>query len=190
MGAAIGMVPHTGWTWLVRVSDEGAVEVRARVVACDVLEGELYHLAAEKPRAAARFSAAAGFIEARRATAVARARRALEAHAGGARAAIVIGKRAALPALEQIVASHALIHGAEGELWRAIFAEACASCGIAAVRAEAEDVRAALARQYGKPAVKAFLTDGKRRVGAPWSREPQDAALAAWSALGALRRAE
>src|SRR5689334_25438272 len=89
MGAAIGMVPHTGWTWLVRVSGEGAVEVRARVVACDVLEGELYHLAAEKKRAAARF------VEARRATAVAQAKRALEAHAGGARAAIVIGKRAA-----------------------------------------------------------------------------------------------
>jgi hypothetical protein len=180
--AAIGIVPHTGWAWLVRVSgtiDAAEVEARERLVACDVLDGELYHRAAERARGAA------GFLDKRRAAAVIQARRALAPHAAGVGAAIVVGKQAALPPLEQIVASHALIHGAEGELWRAIFAEACGAGGLAAVRATAEDLRAALARLRGAAAVAAFLAAGKRRVGAPWSREVQDAALAAWSALDA-----
>lgn len=41
-GVVLGLVPHTGWTWLVRVRGSpvaAAVEIRARVVACSVAEG-------------------------------------------------------------------------------------------------------------------------------------------------------
>jgi hypothetical protein len=180
VGAAVGIVPHTGRAWLVRVSgSRGAprVESRANVVVCDVLDGELYHLAAERTRDRAEL------VERRRAAAVAEAGRALDPHLGDVRAAVVLGKQLLLPPLERIVAAHPTIHGAEGELWRAIFAEACAARGVAVTRALAEDVRSALAARHGAPAISAFLAEGKRDLGSPWSREPQDAALAAWSVL-------
>jgi hypothetical protein len=178
--AAIGLVPHTGWTWLVRVTrtEEGAaVETRARVVACDVLEGELYHLAAERSRDQERF------VATRRVAAVRQAQDALAGHVIGASRAVVLGKQMKLPAFERIIGAHPMIHGAEGELWRAVFAEACAAHGLAVARRQALDVREALAKHHTPAAIAAFLAEGKRTVGAPWNREPQDAALAAWSAL-------
>lgn len=178
VGVAIGIVPHTGWAWLVRVAgtrSAAAIEARARIVACDVLDGQLYHLTADRDRAA--------FLEEGRAAAVAQACRALDPHLGDVRAAVVVGRQVALPPLERIVAAHPLIHGAEGELWRAIFAEACAGGGGAVTRASAEEVRGAMVKRHGNRAIAAFLAQGKRDVGSPWSREPQDAALAAWSVL-------
>jgi hypothetical protein len=178
--AAVGLVPHTGWAWLVRVrgtADQPVVDLRERVVACDVLEGELYHLAAERSRDRERF------VAGRRARALRQAGAAIAAHVAGARRAVVLGKTMALPPLERIVAAHPLIHGAEGELWRAVFAEACDASGLAVVRCEAGRVREALGSRHRPAEVAAFLAAGKRAVGAPWNREPQDAALAAWSAL-------
>lgn len=177
---AIGLVPHTGWTWLVCVAGSRAaprVERRERVVACEVLEGQLYHLAAERSRDRERF------VATRRAAAVQRARAALRDPLAGVRAAIVLGKQLALAPVDRIVAAHPMIHGAEGELWRAIFAEACAEAGIAVTRAEAGEIRALLGKRHPPAAIAAFLDDGKRTCGAPWSREPQDAALGAWSVL-------
>jgi hypothetical protein len=180
MGIAVGIVPHSGWAWLLRVRGEpGAarVESRQKVVVCEVLAGQLYHRAAEHRGDQARFLAG------RRAEAVAQAGRALGPHLGEVGAAVVLGKQLALQPLERIVAAHPLIHGAEGELWRAIFAETCGARGVVVTRAVAEDVRAALVRRFGSPAIEAFLAAGRRAVGSPWSREPQEAALAAWSVL-------
>jgi hypothetical protein len=178
--SAIGLVPHTGWAWLVRVGGTRAapsVERRERVVACDVLDGELYHLAAERARDRERF------VATRRAVAVKQARDALRDHVAGVRSAIVLGKQAALGPVDRIVAAHPMIHGAEGELWRAIFAEACMAAGLAVTRADAGALRPLLAKRHTPAAIDAFLDAGKRTVGSPWSREPQDAALAAWTVL-------
>ena len=174
--SALGLVPHTGWTWLVCVAGTRAAPVvvrRDRVVACDVVDGELYHLAAERTRGRD------AFVATRRAHAVEAACAALRAHVGDATAAAVVGKQIALAPLERIVAAHPLIHGAEGELWRAIFADAAAALGLAATRSDASAVR----RAHPARAAAAFLTAGKQAVGAPWNREVQDAALAAWAAL-------
>jgi len=178
--STIGLVPHTGWTWLVRVAGpRGAprVERRDRVVACEVLDGELYHQAAERPRDRERF------VATRRAAAVIQAQDTLRDHLVGVRAAIVLGKQPALAPVDRIVAAHPMIHGAEGGLWRAIFAEACAAAGVAVTRAEAGELPPLLAKRHAAAAIAAFLDDGKRTCGAPWSRELQDAALGAWSVL-------
>jgi len=172
MTAAIGLVPHTGWAWLVRVAGtraRPAVVERARVVACEVEDGQLYHLAAERTRDRE------AFVDTRRARAVERAIAALREHVGEATAACIVGNVAALPPLATIVASHPLIHSAEGELWRAIFAEAAAALGLAVTRADANSVRS--------KSNAAFLAEGKRTLGAPWTREVQDAALAARAVL-------
>ncbi len=178
MGIAIGILPHTGWAWLVRVagSRKAKVESRARIVACEVVEGQLYHLAADSTRGRLEFAE-------RRMAVVTKASFALAPHLGEVRAAVVLGKRLVLPSLEIIVAAHTLIHGAEGELWRAVFAEACATHGLSVTRATARDVATALAKRHPSQEIATFLAEGKRDVGPPWSREPQEAALGAWSVL-------
>jgi hypothetical protein len=178
--SALGLVPHTGWAWLVRVAgppDQPTVELRARVVACEVLEAEVYHLAAEQTRDRG------GFVARRRISALRQAQDAVADYVKGASHGVVLGKQMTLPPLERIVAAHPLTHGAEGELWRAAFAEACAAHGLAVERHESSEVRERLSKRYEPAAIAAFLAAGKRTVGAPWNREPQDAALAAWSAL-------
>jgi hypothetical protein len=180
MGIAIGILPHTGWGWLVRVrggAGPARAEARVKVVACQVLDGQLYHLAAEHR------GDRAGLLAERRAEAVTLARRTLAPHLAGAGAAVVLGRQLGLQPLERIVAAHPRIHAAEGELWRAIFAEACQAEGVAATRAEAVEVRGALAARHGGAAVAGFLAAGRRELGAPWTREVQDAALAGWSSL-------
>jgi hypothetical protein len=182
VGIAVGIVPHTGWAWLVRVrGGPGAavVEARARILACRVEDGQLFHLAAEHR------GDPAEFLAGRRPKAVAQARLALAPHLVGVDVAVVLGKRVTLEPLGRIVAAHPLIHGAEGELWREIVVEACLALGVAATRSVAEEVRGALEIHLGRRAVAAFLAAGGRQVGAPWSREPQEAALAAWLALPA-----
>jgi hypothetical protein len=179
-GAAVGLVPHTGWAWLVRVEGAPAsarVDARARVEACPVLDGQLYHLAAERARDRERF------VASRRSAALARTCEALAPHLRGAAAAVILGKVTALPPVDRVVAAHPMIHAAEGELWRALFAEACAAGGLAVARSLATDVRTSLAQQLRPADIDRFLAAGKRAVGPPWGREQQDAALAAWAAL-------
>lgn len=178
--AALGLVPHTGWAWLVRV--EGSRQrptprVRERLVACDVLDAELYHRAAEQERERA------AFLDRGRARAVAQARSALAPWLAGVRGVVVLGKQSPLLELERVLASHPRIHGAEGELWRAIFAEASGESGVRVQRAEPAAIRAALEQARGAASVREFLAAAKSAFGSPWSQEPQDAALAAWSAL-------
>jgi hypothetical protein len=163
---ALGLVPHTGWTWLVRV-DGDAVTARDRVVALPVHDAELYHLARDHRGDRATFFAA------RRAGALARAIDAVRAPCRGAARAIVLGKQPALPELDRIVASHAAIHGAEGELWRALFAEACARCDVAVERA-------AIAR----PGEARWLASAGDALGPPWTKEIKDAAAAARAIAG------
>jgi hypothetical protein len=178
MAQGVGIVPHTGWAWLVRVGGQPVrVEARLEVVACDVLEGELFHLAAERSRDRA------DFLGDRRARAAAQAIDAVRAHVAGAKAAIVLGKRFAIDDIDRIVAAHPMVHAAEGELWRALFAEACEAAGLRVARREADAVRASLEEKHGAKAVAAFLAASREIVGPPWSKEPQEAALAAWAAL-------
>jgi len=179
VASAVGIAPHTGWSWLVRVSGSPRaprVVGRVRVAACGAGEGHLYHRTAERTRDRV------GFLERERAAALAQALGAIAPHVGGAQAAIVVGKPYALPPLERILSAHPLLHAAEGELWRALFAEACAAAGLAVDRAEASAVRAALERRHGAAAVEAFLALGKAQ-GPPWGKEVQEAALAGWSVL-------
>ncbi len=170
---AVGLVPHTGWTWLVRITD-GAIVARERVVAMPVLEAELYHHA--RDHAGDRAAVFATQHAAARDAAIA----AVRPHVVGLARAVVIGKHPALPALDAIVRSHAMIHTAEGELWRALFANACEAFGLEVTRIAAAP----------KLAAARWLADGRERLGAPWTAEIKAAALAARAAtIAAPKRA-
>lgn len=168
---ALGLVPHTGWTWVVRVRD-GQVEARDRVVAVDVLAGELYHHARDHAGDRDRFFAK------RRAEMLAKATAAMRAYRD-ASAAIVLGKRQPAEPLAKIIASHAKIHGAEGELWRALFAEALIACGVSTLRAEASEIDRRSDAKRGAESIDRWLAAAGKALGSPWTSEIKDAACAA-----------
>ena len=76
----------------------------------------------------------------------------------------------ALPPLEKILASHSLVHSAEGELFRAALVTAAGKVGLAVVQAPAG-------------ALPALSVSGP-----PWGKDQRTAAALAWTALSATRR--
>ena len=91
----------------------------------------------------------------------------------------------ALPPLESILKSHPLVHAAEGELYRRVFADACSALGAQPQRVPAEALTGRVGKAVGLSADKgrlALAAMGKAS-GKPWAAEQKEAALAAWLAL-------
>jgi hypothetical protein len=143
--------------------DDDAIIARERVEALPVLAAELYHHARDHDGDRALFFAR------HHATARAAAVEALRVHVAAAKHAVIIGKQPALPSLEAIVRSHAMIHTAEGALWRDLFAEACASHGLSVMRIATAPLTKA----------ERWLAAGRERFGAPWTAEIKAVAVAA-----------
>jgi hypothetical protein len=90
-----------------------------------------------------------------------------------------------LPNLEKILASHALIHTADGELFRDALAGASAKCGLQVCRVREKELIAWAAQslECTEAAVLKRATELGRPLGAPWSQDQKFAALAALLAL-------
>jgi len=173
---ALGFVAHTGWAAAVAVGGSGAPRLidRRRI---ELIEGGfemagVYHAAEGLPLSEARRR-----VDAIRARAGARAKEALAAWieslqklGGVPRRCAIVGPRKRPPAdLETILRSHALIHAAEGELYRTALAAAAAVRGleVTTIPARELDLSAKAVRDLGHGA------------GAPWGRDQKLAALAA-----------
>jgi len=98
------------------------------------------------------------------------------------RSAVLLASGRPLPELEKILASHALIHTADGELFRESLLHASARCGIAAVCIKERDLLDQAAKAFGVPGAKllARATELGRPFGAPWTQDEKFATLAAW----------
>jgi hypothetical protein len=90
-----------------------------------------------------------------------------------------------LPALESVLASHALIHSADGELFRDALADAAKKHRLNLVRVREKEVVAEAASR-----LRLEEADLQRRVaafgmtvGAPWTQDQKLAAIVAWLAL-------
>jgi hypothetical protein len=99
-----------------------------------------------------------------------------------------------LPAFAAVLASHALIHTAEGELFREVLAAAGAELGLAVVRVKEKEVLDRWAAGTGLTVAEAEgrLAELGRTLGPPWRQDEKLATLAAWLALaesGATRPA-
>jgi hypothetical protein len=92
-------------------------------------------------------------------------------------ACALVAKRGAIPALEQVLASHPRIHTAEGLFYRDALLDAARACRIAA---------SVMAPDSFDPNDSRLVAVG-RAVGKPWNRDWKLASLAAWSALAARR---
>ncbi|HEX4582435.1 MAG TPA: hypothetical protein VH139_10250 [Acidobacteriaceae bacterium] len=91
----------------------------------------------------------------------------------------------ALPALDKILASHALIHTADGELFRNSIANATETCGLSLTKIKERELldQASAVLRIKPDALQRRLTDLGRPLGPPWSQDEKLSALAAWLCL-------
>src|SRR5215470_2041555 len=92
-----------------------------------------------------------------------------------------------LPSVEKILASHALIHTAEGELFRNVVHKACEEAGLVVTHLPERDVGERAKKIFGHKAnqVRQSITACGKRLGRPWTVDEKLAALAAALALQA-----
>jgi hypothetical protein len=167
---ALGFRAHSGWAVAVAVRSVREVVERGRIVTGKVKQP--YHAA--EPLA---YPAAEALIrECRNASlelAMEAIRPMLAVHAPVC-AAVLVGRAIALPPLESILKSHAMIHTAEGVFYREILIEACGQLGLKVERVAEKALAADLRR-----------VDGLRRtLGPPWTQDHKLATLGALAALG------
>ena len=96
-----------------------------------------------------------------------------------------------LSALEKILASHALIHTADGELFREALLHASARCGLRDFRIKEKElvVRAAQVLRFKGDSLMRRVAQLGRDFGAPWSQDEKFATLAAWLTLSSRNSA-
>jgi len=192
--AAVGFRVHSGWSALVALSLEGNEPVvlrRGRIELVEAYHREFkqpYHSAEKMP-----FEEGREFISNAKKEAERLACRALQEaqselerdgrHLVGCGLLLASGRP--LPDLQTILASHALIHTAEGELFREALAGACERCQLRVFRVREKQVvgEAARALRTGEAAVLKRVTELGRPLGSPWAQDEKFAALAAWLAL-------
>jgi hypothetical protein len=89
--------------------------------------------------------------------------------------------------LEKILASHALIHTADGELFREALLHASARCGLRDFRIKEKELldRAGQVFHLKSADLMARITELGRPFGSPWSQDEKFAMLAAWLSLEA-----
>ena len=94
--------------------------------------------------------------------------------------AILLASGRALPSLEKILASHALIHTAEGEFFRKVVREACEHFRIPVVGLRERELDERANATFGKATagVRQRISDLRSAVGSPWTQDEKAAALA------------
>jgi hypothetical protein len=101
---------------------------------------------------------------------------------------IVLASGRALPSLESTLRSHAMVHTAEGELYRSAIAKAAKDLNLQCVRVPERDLYKFAAKQLHipEPKLKVRITEMGRSQGAPWSADEKCATLVAWLSLAGV----
>ena len=102
------------------------------------------------------------------------------------RSALLLSSGRALPALDQILASHALIHTADGELFRESLRAACAACNLPLEGIKEKELfttASSKALRVQPAALKRRIAALGKALGPPWSQDEKFAALGAWITL-------
>jgi hypothetical protein len=90
-----------------------------------------------------------------------------------------------LPSLEKILRSHALVHTADGELFRRALIHASERCDIAAFTLVERELVTVVCQtlKIDKDDLMGRLAAIGKLIGPPWSQDEKYAAMAAWLAL-------
>jgi hypothetical protein len=100
---------------------------------------------------------------------------------------IVLASGRPLPPLEKILASHPMIHTAEGEFFRNAIREACRETRIAVMGVRERELFDLAAEKFNFPAtrIKRQMDNLRRSAGTPWTADQKYASVAAFLALDA-----
>ncbi len=100
------------------------------------------------------------------------------------RGALLLASGRPLPELEKILASHALIHTADGELFRECLLDAGKRCGMELISIRERELleQAAKALRLPRANLLRRVTELGRALGSPWTQDEKFATLAAWLA--------
>ena len=192
--AAIGVRMHSGWGVLVAVSNDGgrlSVVERRRI---DVIDGKSaakkqpYHFAKNLALSAAEKYIANCAVDSERL-----ASESIRSSMDELRdsdyvvktCAVVLASGRPLPSLSEILASHPLIHTAEGEFFRRAVWNACEKLKIRVSGFRERDLEAQAKSVLGKSATAAVkkISQMGKSIGSPWTQDHKSATLAAWIIL-------
>jgi hypothetical protein len=194
--ATLGFRVHSGWSAVVAVEGpprSPSVIHRARIEIRDAaMDGSAqpYHHAAEMS-----LDSAGKFLA--RCTAASRkiAESALDEVLTAMRerdyevvcCGILMGSGRKLPDLAATLASHALIHTAEGVFFRAAVTHACEQRGLRVSCVPEKELwtRAPALLKTTEDALRREIAELGKRIGPPWTQDEKHSALVAWMALAA-----
>jgi hypothetical protein len=91
---------------------------------------------------------------------------------------VLSGSGTTLPSLDRVLASHALIHSAEGEMFRDVLVWAAEKCDLPVVRVREKQIDAAMLKR---------INSLGKTIGPPWTQDEKLATAAAfmgWTAIG------
>lgn len=192
--AAMGLAPHSGWAAVVVLGGSRAdprVLARSRVEMADHRTPEAkqpYHTveALGVEEAARRL---AGYMAVAERMAQAALQALVQDLAGRGYLARSVGILESSgrkgSSLASILASHALIHTADGDHFRQALAAAAERSGLPVSRVRARDLEAQAEARLGHPAssLQKVVKELGRQVGPPWGADQKMAALLAWLLL-------
>jgi hypothetical protein len=188
--AAIGVRAHSGWGALVAVTNNaGTVEVIDRRRVIIIAPGtpgakQPYHFAENLELAEAE-----AFIDKCSAASERLALSAIRELVGELRdrhyrlvgSAVLLASGRPLPPLSKILASHALIHAAEGEFFRRMFWKAFENLDLTVTGVRERDLEECAHSTFGRAATRMQqqISTLGRVLGPPWTQDQKAAALAA-----------
>jgi hypothetical protein len=179
MRTALGFRAHSGWAALVAVAgtvDEVRVLERRRIVIADpemLGSRQPYHAAAELtfPEAEALVRRAIESSRALALEAISATVKALRSQGHEvAGCGVVLGSGKALPGLEKVLASHASIHTAEGQMFRGVLVWAAKEYGLPVMGVREKDLDASSLQRVGSLG---------KLIGPPWTQDQKYATVAA-----------
>ena len=190
--AALGIRAHSGWAAAILLAGpSGAPQIleRRRITLCDPeIEGSKQPFHHAEPM---RFPDAERFIADCAESTASYAREAIAQFITVAKThrcslngcGILTASGRALPDLGSILASHALIHAAEGAFYRDAMARACEQEEIAVSRVKERDVDGWTASRVGEKTLKSTLAAMGQALGPPWTTDEKRATMIAWLVL-------
>lgn len=192
--AAVGFRAHSGWTALVALAvTKGVPSVlaRQRLHLVETFTYEFrqpFHTGEKMPLDEARAFISRAQKEARRLALRAIRKLQIELKEQGyslARCGLLLSSGRPLPELSKILASHSLIHSADGELFREALLHAGARCGLKAITIKERELldSASRALHVTPNDLTRRIAELGRSLGAPWTQDEKLASLVAWLAL-------
>ena len=192
LSAALGFRAHSGWAAMIGLAepvDAPVVIRRCRIELADCsTTGSLqpYHTAARMP-----LKDAETYLRSCCDATAAMARKAVRDALAELRdyqvegAGVLLASGRPLPNLAGTLASHALIHTAEGEFYRAALRDACKCCGVPDTGIKERELLAEAARALGRSAedLQSRVTGFGKIVGSPWREDEKLSTLTAWLVL-------